>query len=241
MRNNLTCDKKTETVPIEQLPKIWFGMITDGTSQSFSISTKLVERASEYVLDLLSNKLDAKYIFHNQRYTVQTVHAVGIIAAAEELPLHDQLILQMSAWFHHVGYISSDTNHRQSSADEARAFLARYEVDQEAISAVSNCILHSESPWDVSNSLDMILYDADWYFLAASNYREMLERRKEEMVQVDGKLSPLQWSDFIDECFLKHQYLTNFGQEFLHNRRRLNYFNYKKSPESEWAIKQPVS
>lgn len=215
-------------------------MITDGTLQSFSLSTKLIERASEHVLDLLGKKLHTKYIFHNQRYTVQTVHAVTLIAAAEELPLHDQLILQMAAWFHHVGYISTDGNHRQSSTDEARKFLERYEVDEDAIKLISNCILHSASAWDVSNSLEMILYDADWYFLAASNYREMLERRKEEMIQVNGKLSPLQWADFIDECFLKHQYLSNYGQEFLHNLRRLNYFNYKKLPESEWAVKRPT-
>lgn len=199
----------------------------------FSLTTKLVERASEYVLDLLQKNLAARYVFHNQRYTVQTVHAVSVISKAEEISLHDQFTLKIAAWFHHTGFIETHKNHREISAEIASDFLRSYEVDREAIDQVAATILQSGSAWDVISQLDMILYDADWFFLSASNFKEMLDRRKEEMIQINGKLSRLQWADFIEECFVQHQYLTNYGQEFLHNLRRLNYLNYKSQRQGE--------
>ncbi|NND31594.1 MAG: hypothetical protein HKN76_03315 [Saprospiraceae bacterium] len=202
----------------------------------FSLSTKLVEQAAEHVLNLLSDNLPPEFIFHNQRYTVQTVHAVTQISEAEEMHLHDRFILQIAAWFHHTGFINTNTHHRSESVRLMQEFMQRHEVDEDAINLVSQTIMHSASAWDATTSYDMILYDADWYFLSASNFKEMLERKKEEMVLLHGKLSPLEWSDFIDECFVKHKYLTNYGQEFLNNRRRINYFNYKKMPESEWSF-----
>ena len=60
----------------------------------FSLTTKLVDRAAEYVLDLLQENLSPQYVFHNQRYTVQTVHAVTIIGKAEEVTLHDLFTLK---------------------------------------------------------------------------------------------------------------------------------------------------
>ena len=223
------------------IPEILTWMIKNGTLiTDFVLSTKVVERAAEHVLDLLSEKLPSKFIFHNQRYTVQTVHAVEQIARAEEIPLHDQLLLQMAAWFHHTGYIITTSDHRKESVKFARNFLEGFEVEPQAIDVVCTTILHSGSPWDVTSSFDMILFDADWYYLSASNFREMLQRRKEEMIALQGKLSPLEWSDFIDECFIKHKYLTNFGQEFLNNRRRINYFNYKKLPESNWSLDRKI-
>ncbi|MCB0667597.1 MAG: hypothetical protein KDC80_17330 [Saprospiraceae bacterium] len=199
----------------------------------FSLTTKLVERASEYVLDLLRENLSAKYVFHNQRYTVQTVHAVSIISKAEEINLHDQFALKIAAWFHHTGFIETPSNHREISAEIASDFLRSYEVDPEAIEQVAATILQSGSAWDVVSQLDMILYDADWYFLSASNFKEMLDRRKEEMIQVEGQVSRIRWVDYIEECFVQHQYLTNYGQEFLHNLRRVNYLNYKNQHQSE--------
>jgi len=199
----------------------------------FSLSTKLVERTSEYVLDLLQKDLSSKFVFHNQRFTVQTVHAVSVISKAEEVALNDQFVLKVAAWFHHAGFIERKENHREISAEIAADFLRSFEVDAEAIDQVTNTIQRSASPWDVSSTLDMILYDADYYFLAASNYREMLDRRREEITQLQGPLSPLAWSDLIQEYFVQHQYLTNYGQEFLQNLRRVNYVNYKNLNQAE--------
>lgn len=209
-------------------------ILQDSTPMNgFSLSTKLVERASEYVLELLNENLSPKFVFHNQRYTVQIVHAVSVISKAEEVALNDQFILKVAAWFHHVGFIERKKNHREISAEIAADFLRSFEVEAEAVDQVTSTILKSESPWDVSSTLDMILYDADYYFLAASNYREMLDRRREEMTQIQGPLSALVWADFIEECFVQHQYLTNYGQEFLHNLRRVNYLNYKNLNQGE--------
>lgn len=213
-------------------------ILQDSTSTNgFSLTTKLVDRASEYVLELLEENLGPEYVFHNQRYTVQTVHAVALISQAEEVALHDQFVLKMAAWFHHTGFIESPKNHREISAEIVSDFLRSYEVDAEAIDQVTRTIIQSSSVWDVVTPLDMILYDADWYFLSASNYKEMLERRREEMTNREGPISQLKWSEFIDECFVQHQYLTNYGQEFLHNLRRVNYLNYKNQQQDNLSYK----
>lgn len=207
------------------------GMILKDSAlyDGFSLTPKLVEQASEYVLELLQESLSPDFVFHNQRYTVQTVHAVSLISKAEEISLQDQLMLKIAAWFHHTGLTRTAEQHRIASAELATRFLKRYAVEQKIITRIVNVILNSGTAWDVTSLFDMVLHDADWYFLAASNYQEMLDRRKEEMLRINGQLTRLQWFDFIDECFVQHQYLTNYGQEFLHNLRRVNYLNYKNS------------
>ncbi|MBK8505337.1 MAG: hypothetical protein IPL46_25930 [Saprospiraceae bacterium] len=203
------------------------------TDRGFSLSTKLVDRASEHVLELLQEHLSPKFVFHNQRYTVQAVHAVSLISKAEEITLQDQFSLKMAAWFNHVGFIHTIDNHREVSAELATDFLKRFAVDADVIDQVSSIVLQSATAWDVVSLLDMVLYDADFYFLAASNFKEMLDRRKDEMIQIDGGVTDLEWKDLIDECFVQHQYLTNYGQDFLHNLRRVNYLNYKNTHQSQ--------
>ena len=156
------------------------------TERGFSLSTKLVERASEHVLELLHEHLSPKFVFHNQRYTVQSVHAVSLISKAEEITLQDQFSLKMAAWFHHTGFIHTVDNHREVSAELATDFLKRFAVDADVIDQVSSIVLQSATAWDVVSLLDMVLYDADFYFLAASNFKEMLDRRKDEMIQING-------------------------------------------------------
>jgi len=203
-------------------------------------STSLVERASVFSLDLLDKQLNRKYIFHNQRYTAQTVHAIHLISEAEELPTEQKMELEIAAWFHHTGLIQTDSNHREVSAAIAREFLTRSQLAEESIGRITDTIVQSGSPWDVTSLMDMILYDADWYFLAASNFGEMLDRKKEELILRNGDLKALQWLDFMEDAFVRHQYLTNYGKDRLHNLRRINYISIKNQPDQVWPKSRKV-
>ncbi len=190
---------------------------------STRVSARLVEAASNHVLDLFDQSLHPKYVFHNQRFTILTVNAVRLIGPKEEIDKYELALAELCAWFHITGFIKTEDNYRRESALLARSFLEQHEVDDQSIEEVTNCILQSSSTWDVASELDMILYDAHWYFLAASNFEEMLDRKKEEIRLCQGEISPARWADFIYECFDRHQYLTEFGQTTLHKSRKKNF------------------
>lgn len=188
----------------------------------------LADQVSSHVLQLMSQKLSPDYIFHNQRFTVLVVHAVRAIAKGESLPYGQMRKVQIAAWFNHVGLIHRSHKHREVSADLAYQFLKRQKARTDDIEEITSTILNSGSPWEVCTTADKILYDANWYFLAASNYREMLDRYRKEKSIVDGSITDARWMEFLKDCFIHQKYLTTYAQDVLQSRKKANFESYQR-------------
>ncbi len=188
---------------------------------------KIAERAQDFVLDLLSTTLQSNYVFHNQRLTVLTVHAVRTIGLHENLSHDDIRRLEIAAWFQNSGFVREAKHPINSAAAFANNFLERNGVDIKEKHQIITAIRHVANPQRVENTFERVLYDAKWYFLAASNYKEMLQRLRQELAFQNQIYVDDHWKSYVARLVYGQEYLTDYGINVLERNKRRNFYDFR--------------
>lgn len=180
----------------------------------------LVNEARIYVKQLLEEKLSAEYLFHSWRHTQKVIENSLLIAQYSGLEGEDLNILQLSACFHDVGYISSNDNHETDSVFIAEEFLRVRQISENVIKVVSQAILCTRVPQRPADLISEILCDADLMHFADEDYFEQMELLRLEW-QVTGKFFFNEYQFHMNsiEFFNKHQYHTDYGKTILQDKK----------------------
>ncbi|MBQ4914573.1 hypothetical protein J8L85_09020 [Maribacter sp. MMG018] len=184
------------------------------------ITTPLVKKAQEYVVNLFTNHLSKNHRFHNLDHTKNVVRAVGIISDYLELDTVDQEILLLAAWFHNTGYLSKSINNKLIASLIAENYLEPTELSQKAMSAISNCILATKDDSGTKNILEEIMQDANLFHLSQDNYwsKNSLLRTElkltSELTYTDG-----QWYNINLNLLKNTSFKTPYGQKYLERAR----------------------
>ncbi len=183
----------------------------------------LVSRASDFVLKLMAEGNCEHNVFHNQRHTVQAVHAVKEIGLAMNLSDHEQNLIALAAWFQNVGYSFSSSDPRKSSADIATDFMTDYQISTFDRDQVLSCMgsVHQDN---INGLLGKIFNDAYWFFLSSHNHLEMSDRLRQEWAYHDRIFSDQNWKHFITDLFRTHRYVTIYGGAVLEKKKMENYY-----------------
>ena len=185
---------------------------------------EILETTSSYVLDLLAKQLDPKILFHNQRHTVQCVHAVQEITDAMQLSPSEKTSVQIAAWFLNVGYIQKDGDPMECALEQFEEFSDLYELDAANSDLVKSCLSNVKYPKDNQSPAEGVLHDAYWYFLSASNHIEMCDRLRREWSHQDKLYDDLSWRDFVCDLYKQPRYFTSYGRTVLEKRKQVNYY-----------------
>src|SRR6185503_12258207 len=100
----------------------------------------ILQKASDYVFNLLREKLPANHIYHNFQHSSDVVESTEEIAEAVDLSKEDTEIVMLAAWFHDTGFIEKDEGHEEKSKEIAGRFLKENLYPQEKIEKILNCI-----------------------------------------------------------------------------------------------------
>jgi len=185
---------------------------------------EILEMASSFVLEQLAKHLDPEILFHNQRHTVQCVHAVQDIADALELSPSDRTAVQMAAWFQNVGFIQNDRSPIDTSIEMLEQFVEQYEIESVDVELIKACLL---SVHDLDKNHEIahgVFHDAYWYFLSASNHLEMCDRLRGEWSFRGKTYDDLGWRDFVCDLYKQPRYVTSYGRNVLEKRKQVNYY-----------------
>ncbi len=184
---------------------------------------EILESASSFVLETLANSLDNEILFHNQRHTVQCVHAVQEIGEAVELSSKENLSVQLAAWFINLGYIQSERKVLDVSVEMMTEFMRKHEVNDLDLNLAIACIraIAHDHP---STLPEAVMHDAYWYFLSASNHLEMCDRLRAEFLNQDQKFDDLSWRDYVCDLYKNERYVTHYGRSVLEKRKQVNYY-----------------
>ncbi|NNM15688.1 MAG: HD domain-containing protein, partial [Bacteroidia bacterium] len=68
--------------------------------------SEIEKKVSQYVKQLLADKLDKKRVYHSLDHTQRIVAAVDKIAEGNGLDDKEKQKLRIAAWFHDTGYIT---------------------------------------------------------------------------------------------------------------------------------------
>jgi len=185
--------------------------------------TPILQKASDYVFNLMREKLPANHIYHNFHHTSDVVEAVEEIAEGVDLSKEDTEIVLLAAWFHDVGFVELFEGHEEKSKEIAERFLKENLYPPEKIAKVLSCIDATRYPQKPKNLLEYVICDADLSGIASKKYFEKANYLRREIELVQGKVvSDAEWYRSETEFLTQHKYHTQYAHLNYDKRKIAN-------------------
>ncbi len=176
----------------------------------------IVESASDYVYELLKDKLPGIYVYHNFKHTSDVADAIKKISSKSDLSDEDTEIVMLAGWFHDTGFISRNENHEDASIEIARKFLSENNYPAEKIEKVIKCIDATRYPQNPQNLLEEIICDADLFHLGTKDYDDKSDLLRVEWEKtVNKEYSQLEWIKLNIDFLLGHKFYTRYAKKNL--------------------------
>jgi len=181
----------------------------------------LVEEVKEYIINLLSVKLDDRLTFHSLKHTLDVFNNSDLIGKNSGLDDRSLDLLKISALFHDVGYINKYDDHESESAKYARKFLSDKDIDESEIDIICEAILATKVPQSPKNTISEILCDADLMHLTYDNYFDQIDNMRQEWANIGRTLlDKNQFNKQSVEFFQSHKYFSEFGKTVLEPKKQ---------------------
>lgn len=172
----------------------------------------IFKATDDFVLNMLKNQLDAKYVYHNYTHTKRVVKSTQEIIDNSQIDVNDQKALLLAAWLHDTGYIKGAEGHEEESARIAEKFLTEQNVNKDTISIVKKLILATKFSGVPSGPLEEIIRDADASHFAKDYYKETSELLKQELKLRGKSYTNKEWrKENIIVFTEKHRYYTSYA------------------------------
>ncbi|MGB3075688.1 MAG: HD domain-containing protein [Chitinophagales bacterium] len=195
-------------------------------------TTPIVQKASEYVFNLLREKLPANHIYHNFIHTSEVVEAATEIAEGIEIPKEEAEIIILAAWFHDTGFTEIYAGHEEKSKEIAVRFLTENLYAAEKIEKIKGCIDATRYPQKPTNLLEYVLCDADLSGIASKKYFESANfLRQEQELVLNKKYTDLEWIKLEIEFLTHHQFHTPYCYLSFEKRKINHILELKKMME----------
>lgn len=183
----------------------------------------IIDKVSEYVLELLSGKLSNGMSFHTVMHTQEVVRAAIEIAGESHFSPKQLEVVTLAAWFHDCGYTKTYINHEDSSKTIAADFLRRYDYPQKDIKQVLACIAATRFPQNPKSPEEEVLADADLYHFTKPDYPKYKQRLRSELKTFFGKTyTDVEWAETNYTLLKNHSYYTAYGKNILQKFKEVN-------------------
>lgn len=172
--------------------------------------SEIVDRAEEYVKDLLTHHLSPEQYYHDWTHTKAVFkEAVELGRAAGLTP--DQLeILSLAGLFHDTGFTVSYSDHEDHSKELARTYLTSIHFPDEKIQAVLSTIDATKMPHNGTDKLGALLQDADLSSLAGPDWQIRADLLRKEQAALGNKIySEEEWVTQNLDFYKNTEYTTN--------------------------------
>lgn len=186
------------------------------------INTEFLKEIEKYACNLIQKESSENLMYHTIEHTKDVVKSAQLIGKKENLEEDNMNILLASAWFHDIGYTKIYYGHEKESAEIAKRFLQRNNIDKKTIDIIYATIMATMFPYQPKTKLEEILCDADMAHLAKENYFEYAENLRKEWANSGiKKLKKLEFEMESVQIFKKHTYFTKYAQdEFTQAKKR---------------------
>lgn len=175
----------------------------------------ILNEAEHFVTDLLTDKLDQRYLYHNADHTILTYKRAQELLKADYDEKPDELPILLAALFQYTGRSKGHTDYAKSSIKIAKDFLKERQASEDTIKAVENLILNNRKNNPPPGISDKILRDASNFLYAHEEFEAQSELlRKETNALEDEKLSVAEWREKnLQDFQTEHHFYTPYAQE----------------------------
>lgn len=183
---------------------------------------QIVDTVSQYVQQFFHEHIKSELTYHN------LAHTRNVVAHAKEMIQHYELsdtesdIIQIAAWFHDIGYLTSGAyEHEKVGVEIMRRFIADYTIASADVEQIAGCIMATKIPTTPKTLLEEILCDADAYHLGTNEFFEADEAVKKEFAQ-STEVSDFDWNMMTLRFLERHSYFTDYCKERLNIGKEAN-------------------
>ena len=183
----------------------------------------LLKRSTQFASAALT-RISASYSFHTLAHTKQVVRAARIIGRASKFSPQQMITVLIAAWFHDVGYVDGAEGHEERSSSIAVKMLATWGASTKMIADVSCSILATQLRQNPKDVHGKVLCDADLSYLASAQYELHVSNLGKELEATRGiRLDDQRiWSQRNIEFLKAHRYSTDYGNDILDRRKKVN-------------------
>ena len=177
--------------------------------------TDILGKTEEYVTDLLTDKLDPDYLYHNLRHTQRVVKNTKELVEHYGLKGKESETITLAAWLHDTGYTQGFNNHEEASCKIASKFLKGHRYDETAIQDICKLIMATKRYHEPENLAEEILRDADSSHLSSDSYVETSELLREELSLLGiAEFREKDWrKENINMFRTEHRFYTDYARE----------------------------
>lgn len=199
--------------------------------------SQLIDKALNYITNLLEKELSNNCLYHNLTHTQRVYKSTKEIIENSSISEEDSEILQLAALFHDTGYINGCENHESESVKIATTFLYENNVESIIIEKVSECILATKFEAEPKNKLEEIIRDADSAHFAKEYFQEVSELLRQELKYDQSiNFSKNEWlTENIAVLKYKHSYYSDYA---IKNWNSLKEANIQKLIEEKASRKK---
>ncbi len=200
--------------------------------------SEIVQKAEDFVSDLLENKLDQKFLYHNLKHTQRVVKSTKELIANHQLSEVEQEQLLLAAWFHDTGYSQGVEGHEKNSCSIATNYLKSMDYPEDKVSMVSSIIMATKRHYEPQTLLEKIIRDADASHFAQKSYWETTDFLKEELKKLGlASYSDKEWRNENIKMFRnEHEFYTDYAKEHWEGSKQKNLRQLIKDKKSEKEI-----
>lgn len=192
-------------------------------------TTTVLHLVDAHLREWFPRHLPPHFVFHNFHYAQAVAAMVSKLADKEGMTEQETEILSLAAWFLFTGIHNSDSqNYRVASVREASKFLSSLSYPSNQINQVCDLILSTgPSELPVSKN-EKVLDDAIHAYLGSKDFfskAKLLRLEKEAINQ--RAFTERQWSEFLLDHLLKHNYYTAWAKRKW-GKRKLKHIAAQK-------------
>lgn len=169
-----------------------------------------LEKAEQYVLDLLRKELPEQLCYHDLQHTYTVLERAMEIALAENVTdQHDLKLLKTAALYHDCGFIHVYENHEEEGCRIVRKVLPGLEYTQEEIDVICDLIMKTKLPQTPVTHLEKILCDADLDHLGRDDFHEVGDKLYREWDYMNKRLNEREWNEVQVQFLESHHFWTD--------------------------------
>ncbi len=200
--------------------------------------SEIVQKAEDFVTELLTNELDPNFLYHNLKHTQRVVKSTRELLGFYDLQDEEVEQLLLTAWFHDTGYTKGVEEHEENSCTVVSDFLKKAGYPQEKIAHIEGLILATKRYHEPQNLHEEIIRDADASHFAQKSYWETTDFLKEELEALGiGKYSQKEWRDINIKMFRnEHRFYTQYAKENWESGKEKNLKQLVKEKKDEKDI-----
>ena len=166
------------------------------------------DQVHSFLIQKLENGLPSYLTYHDVGHTKNVIEAAEHLAFAENVSGDDLVLLKTAALFHDAGYMQIYKGHEEISCNLARKFLPDYEYTPDQIETVCRLIMATKWPANPTDHLEMILCDADLYYLGTEHYTFYADKLYLELKKNGTVKTKVDWILQQVEFLSIHKYYT---------------------------------